>query len=117
MTDMNGKTRTLRCAPFLHRLRRRECCMLGATSSQPTVPLHELPPAGLVIHRQTSAQERRKGTWNVQSRSDILAHLCTRQHWLWVTVEPHTPARATRRLLLGREVATLLYTEFRARNH
>ena len=38
VTDMNGKTRTLRCAPFLHRLRRRECCMLGATSSQPTVP-------------------------------------------------------------------------------
>ena len=35
--------------------------MLGATSSQPTVPLHELPPARLVIHRQTSAHEQRKG--------------------------------------------------------
>ena len=49
VTDMNGKTRTLRCAPFLCRLRRRECCTLGAPSSQPTVPLHELPPARLVI--------------------------------------------------------------------
>ena len=28
-------------------------------------------------------------TWNVQSRSGMLAYLCTRQHWLWVTVEPH----------------------------
>ena len=86
---MNGKTRTLRCAPFLHRLRRRECCMLGATSNQPTVPLHELATARLVIHRQTSAHERHKGTWNVYSMSGILAHLCTRQHWQWVTVEPH----------------------------
>ena len=63
--------------------------MLGATSSQLTVPPHELPPARLVIHRQTSAHERRKGTLSVQSRSGILAHLCPRQHWLWVTVEPH----------------------------
>ena len=31
----------------------------------------------------------RARTWNVQSMSGILAHLCTRQHWLWVTVEPH----------------------------
>ena len=74
---------------FRCRLRRRGCCMLGATSSQLTVPPHELPPARLVIHRQTSAHERRKGTWNVQSRSGILAYLCTRQHWLWETVEPH----------------------------
>ena len=35
--------------------------MLGASSSQPTVPLHELPPARLVLHRQTSAHEQRKG--------------------------------------------------------
>ena len=89
MTDMNGKTRTLRCAPFLCRLRRRECCMLGAPSSQPTVPLHELPPARLVIHRQTSAHERRKWTRSVQSRSGILAYVCTRQHWLWIMVELH----------------------------
>ena len=47
---------------FRCRLRRRESCILGATSSQPTLPLHELPPARLVIHRQTSAHERRKGT-------------------------------------------------------
>ena len=81
---------------FRCHLRRRGCCMLGATSSQLTVPPHELPPARLVIHRQTSAQERRKGTWNVPSRSDILAHLCTRQHWLLVTVEPHIYRRAPR---------------------
>ena len=54
-----------------------------------TVPLHELPPARLVIHRQTSAHERRKWTRSVQSRSGILAYLCTRQHWLWITVELH----------------------------
>ena len=92
VTDMNGiKTRTLRCAPFLCRLRRRECCMLGAPSSQPTVPLHELPPARLVIHRQTSAHERRRSKWtrSVQSRSGILAYICTRQHWLWITDELH----------------------------
>ena len=35
---------------FSCRLRRRESCILGATSSQPTLPLHELPPARLVIH-------------------------------------------------------------------
>ena len=43
-------------------LRWRECCMLGASSSQPTVPLHKLPPARLVTHQQTSAHEQRKGT-------------------------------------------------------
>ena len=32
---------------FRCRLRRRESCILGATSSQPTLPLHELPPARL----------------------------------------------------------------------
>ena len=85
VTDMNGKTRTLRCAPFLCRLRRREWCMLGAPSSQPA--LHELLPARLVIHRQTSAHERRKWTRSVQSRSGILTYLCTRQHWLWITVD------------------------------
>ena len=53
---------------FRCRLRRRESCILGATSSQPTLPLHELPPARLVIHRQTSAHERRKGTLSVQSK-------------------------------------------------
>ena len=71
------------------RLGQRECCMLGAPSSQPTVPLHEVPPARLVIHRQTSAHKRRKWTRSVQSRSGILAYLCTRQHWLWITVELH----------------------------
>ena len=90
VTDMNGWYRRGRwLRTIFGRLRRRECCMLGAPSSQPTVPLHELPPARLVIHRQTSAHERRKWTWSVQSRSSILAYLCTRQHWLWITVELH----------------------------
>ena len=65
---------------FRCRLRRRESCILGATSSQPTLPLHELPPARLVIHRQTSAHERRKGTLSVQPRSGISADFCPRQH-------------------------------------
>ena len=65
---------------FICRLRRKESCILGATSSQPTLPLHELPPARLVIHRQTSAHERRKGTLSVQSKSGILADFCPRQH-------------------------------------
>ena len=73
---------------FVH-MKQRECCMLRAPSSQPTVPLHELPPARLVIHRQTSAHERRKWTRSVQSRLGILAYLCTWQHWLWITVELH----------------------------
>ena len=63
---------------FRCRLRRRESCILGATSSQPTLPLHELPPARLVIHRQTSNHERRKETLGVQSRSGILADFCPR---------------------------------------
>ena len=84
------------CAPFLCRLRGRECCMLGAPSNQPTVPLHKLPPARLVIYRQTSAHERRKWTRIVQSRSGILAYLCTRQHWLKITVELHIFRRAPR---------------------
>ena len=48
VTDMNGKTRTLRYASFLYRLRQGGGGMLGAPSSQPMVPLHELPPARLV---------------------------------------------------------------------
>ena len=90
VTDMNGWYRHGRwLRTIFGRLRRRECCMPRAPSSQPTVPLHELPPARLVIHRQTSAYERRKWTRSVQSRSGILAYLCTRQHWLWITVELH----------------------------
>ena len=121
VTDMNGKTRTLRCAPFLCRLRQRECCMLVAPSSQPTVPLHELPPARLVIHRQTSAHERRKWTWSVQSRSGILAYLCTRQHWLWIMVELHISGSeggryATVRRVLGSEPLSLRTHRYRGRS-
>ena len=63
--ETDRKVITTRIAVAHHfrcRLRRRESCILGATSSQPTLLLHELPPARLVIHRQTSAHERRKGT-------------------------------------------------------
>ena len=77
--ETDRKVITTRIAVAHHfrcRLRRRESCILGATSSQPTLPLHELPPARLVIHRQTSAHERRKGTLSVQSRSGILADFC-----------------------------------------
>ena len=57
----------------------------------------------LVIHRQTSAHERRKWTRSVQSRSGILAYLCTRQHWLWpITVELHN-ASARHREAVARE--------------
>ena len=81
--ETDRKVVTTRIAVAHHfrcRLRRRESCILGATSSQPTLPLHELLPARLVIHRQTSAHERRKGTLSVQSRSGILADFCPRQH-------------------------------------
>ena len=81
--ETDRKVITTRIAVAHHfrcRLRRRESCILGATSSQPTLPLHELPPTRLVIHRQTSAHERRKGTLSVQSRSGILADFCPRQH-------------------------------------
>ena len=64
------------------RMRRRECCMLGAPFCQPTVPLHELPSDRLMIHRQISAHERRKWTRSVQLRSGILEYLCTRQHYV-----------------------------------
>ena len=73
-------TRIVVAHHFTCRLRRRESCILGATSSQPTLSLHELPPARLVIHRQTSNHERRKGTLSVQSRSGILVDCCPRQH-------------------------------------
>ena len=53
----------------------------------------------------------------VQTRSGILAYFFTRHHWLWITVELHNTTRATRRLMLGRGVATPLSTEIRARNH
>ena len=62
---------------------------LGPRPASQRSPLHELPPARLVIHRQTSAHERRKWRRSVQSRSGILAYLCTRQHWLWIRVELH----------------------------
>ena len=81
--ETDKKVITTRIAVAHHfrcRLRRRESCIIGATSSQPTLPLHELPPTRLVIHRQTSAHERREGTLSVQSRSGILADFCPRQH-------------------------------------
>ena len=66
-------------------------------------PPHELPAAMLVPHRQTSAHGRRKGTRDVQLGSVVLADFCPRHHWLWITVQLHISARATRRLMLSRE--------------
>ena len=74
VTDMNGKMRTLRSAPFLCRLRRRECCMLGAPASQPMVPLHELFPTRLVIHRQTSPGNNRS-TWRYGHYAETFRHM------------------------------------------
>ena len=37
-------------------------------------PPRKLPPAWLVLHRQTSAHERRKGTLDVQLRSGVIAN-------------------------------------------
>ena len=82
--------------------------MLGATSSQPTVPPHKLPPARLVIHRQTSAHEQRKGT---REGSDEVGHIsvflppASLKIGLWSSSTLST--RVTRKLMLGREVATL----------
>ena len=42
----------------------------------------------LQVGEKFKNHERRKWTLSVQSRSGILAHLCPRQPWLWVTVEP-----------------------------
>ena len=73
LNDADAGLRTnLRC-----RLRRRGCCMLGATSSQLTVPLHELSPARLVLHRQTSAQNGVKGT---REGSDEVGHISAFMH-------------------------------------
>ena len=91
--------------------------MLGAPSSQPTVPFHELSPARLVLHRQSSAHGRRKGT---RECSIEVGHFSVFIHPALLTVDNGRalhPARATRRLMLGREVATLLYAEFWARNY
>ena len=50
---------------------------------------HKLPPVRLALYRQTSAQNSVRGRGKVQTRSGILAYLCTRHHWLWITVELH----------------------------
>ena len=50
---------------------------------------------------QTSAHERRKGTLIVRWRSDILAHLCPRQHWS----SPTLPARANEEAVARKGVA------------
>ena len=68
--------------------------MLGAPSSQPTVPLHELPPARLVIHRQTSAHEQRKG---MREGSIEVGHFSVFMHPASLAVDndraPHPGAR------------------------
>ena len=104
---------------FRCRLRRRESCILGATSSQPTLPLHELPPARLVIHRQTSAHERRKGTLNVQSRSGM--HISGFLPPATLAVDngraPHYRRAPRGGCCSGGRSLRSLYAEFWARNH
>ena len=73
----------------------------------------ELLPARYVIHRQISGLARRKGTLKVRIRGLALALLCTLN--LLVTDNGRTPLASARH---GEaDEATLMYTEFRARNH
>ena len=99
---------------FSCRLRRRESCILGATSSQPTLPLHELPPARLVIHRQTSAHEPRKCSIEVGHISGFLPPAT-------LAVDngraPHYRRAPRGGCCSGGRSLRSLYAEFRARNH
>ena len=119
--ETDRKVITTRIAVAHHfrcRLRRRESCILGATSSQPTLPLHELPPARLVIHRQTSAHEQRNGTLSVQSRSGILADFCPPATLAVDNVRaPHYRRAPPGGCCSGGRSLRSLYAEFRARNH
>ena len=88
MADMNGERRGRCVAHHFNAV----CGDGGGVCRGPRPatsfgPQHELPPARLVIHRTDLLND--KGTLIVRWRSDILAHLCPRLHWLWVTVEPH----------------------------
>ena len=89
VTDMNG--RRGRCAAHVHfTCRLWRGVRRGPRATTSFGPQHELPPARLVIHRQTSCQNSvRRGRWKVQTRSGILAYFCPRHHWLWITVELH----------------------------
>ena len=69
----------------------------------------ELLPARYVMHRQTSGHARRRGRLKVQIRGLALARLCTLH--LLVTDNGRAPLSSARH-----GEATLLYTEFRARN-
>ena len=89
-TDMNGERRGRCVAHHFNAV-----CGDGVVYAVgPVRPPHSAPNTnyhllGLRSTVQTSAHERRKGTLIVRWRLDILAHLCPRLHWLWVTVEPH----------------------------
>ena len=80
-------------------------------------PQRELPPARLAIHRQTSVRAQREETLEVQPRSGILALFFPLQRLAADNGRAPHYQRATWRLLLGREVATLLSTGFWAWNH
>ena len=90
VTDMNGERRGRCVAHHFNAV-----CGDGVVYAVgPVRPPHSAPNTnyhllGCRSTVQTSAHERRKGTLRVRWRSDILAHLCPRLHWLWVTVEPH----------------------------
>ena len=67
VTDMDGGTTHTLVAYHFNAVQDEgsAVCCGPRTASQRSSP-HELPPARLALHRQTSAHERRKGTWNVQ---------------------------------------------------
>ena len=101
---------------FRCRMRRRESCILGTTSCQPTLPLHELPPARLVIHRQTSAHERRKGTCSIE-----VGHISGFLPPATLAVDngraPHYRRAPRGGCCSGGRSLRSLYAEFWARNH
>ena len=97
-TEGQGRTgrvierRTLFCAPFPCRLWRRGWCTSRAPCDHLFAPQHELPPARLALHRQTSAHERRKGPLKGSIEvGHFIVFMHPAYHWLWITVELHIP--------------------------
>ena len=88
-TDMNSKTtRTLVAYHLIGVLRQRECCMPRVQYGQLTFTQHELPPARLVLHRQTSPVHDIRYTGFVQLGSGMLA--------LFFTQHQHNPTPTLR---------------------
>ena len=63
-------------------------CQLGPRyKGQLTRMAEPIPPSGQSSSYSLSTLSSPSSTRS--TRSGMLAHSCTRQHWLWVTVEPH----------------------------